>query len=196
MIIKEIRVHINPFTLGGYAARGGGASGPRELVVVEVETSSGLVGLGYVMPLRGGIETIGMCLKELIVPRLIGKEATQIEAIWQDLWRATYTVGRMGITLFAISAIDIALWGDLLGKKAGLPLYKLWEGFQTEIPAYGSGCWRGLGAEGMIEKAKSYLAQGFKAVKMQVGFMPNWQTEVERVRLMREALGSQYRHPA
>ena len=188
MIIKEIRVHLIRLPWAGMPL-GGRASGPRELVVVEVETSSGLVGLGYVMPLRGGIETIGTCLKELIVPRLIGKEATQIEGIWQDLWRATYTVGRMGITLVAMSAIDIALW-DLLGKKAGLPLYKLWGGFRTEIPAYGSGCWRGLGAEGMIEKAKSYLAQGFKAVKMQVGFMPNWQTEVERVRLMREALGS------
>lgn len=96
---------------------------------------------------------------------MIGKEATQIEGIWQDLWRATYSVGRMGITLFTMSAIDIALW-DLLGKKAGLPLYKRWGGFRTEIPAYGSGCWRGAGAEGMIEKAKSYFAQRFKAIKI------------------------------
>lgn len=187
MIIRDVRIRLIRLPWAGMPL-GGRADGPRELVAVEIETSSGLTGLGYLMPLRGGLETIGTCIKELMVPRLIGKDATQIEALWQDLWRATYTVGRMGITLFAMSAIDIALW-DLLGKKAGLPLYKLWGGFREEIPAYGSGCWRGLGPEGMIEKAKSYVAQGFKAVKMQVGFMPDWQTEVDRVRRMREALG-------
>jgi len=187
MIIKDVRIVLIRLPWAGMPL-GGRASGPRELIVAEIETASGLVGMGYLMPLRGGIETIGACLQELIVPRLLGKEATQIEGIWQDLWRGTYTVGRMGITLFAMSVIDIALW-DLLGKKAGLPLYKLWGGFRAEIPAYGSGCWRGLGVEGMIAKAKSYLAQGSKATKMQVGFMPDWQTGVARVRLMREALG-------
>jgi len=187
MTIRDIRVILLRLPWAGMPL-GGKATGPRELVVVEIETSPGIVGLGYIMPLRGGIETIGTCLKELIIPKLIGRDATQIEAIWYDLWRATYTVGRMGIALFAMSVIDIALW-DLLGKKAGLPLYRLWGGFRTEIPAYGSGCWRGLGSEGMIAKAKNYVAQGFKAVKMQVGLMPNWQAEVERVCLMREALG-------
>jgi L-alanine-DL-glutamate epimerase-like enolase superfamily enzyme len=63
---------------------------PRELVVVEIETVSGIVGMGYLMPLNGGMETIAACLKELIIPQLIGKDASAVEQIWQQLWKGTY----------------------------------------------------------------------------------------------------------
>jgi L-alanine-DL-glutamate epimerase-like enolase superfamily enzyme len=155
---------------------------------VEVETASGIVGLGYLMPLNGGLQTIATCLRELFIPRLIGKDSTQIEAIWRDLWRSTLEIGRMGITILALSAVDIALW-DALGKQAGLPLYRLWGGFKTECPAYGSGCWRGLGGDGMIEKAKSYVNMGFDAIKMQCGHLYNDLTDVDHVKRMRDALG-------
>jgi L-alanine-DL-glutamate epimerase-like enolase superfamily enzyme len=160
----------------------------RELLLVEVETASGIVGLGYLMPLNGGLQTIATCLRELFIPRLIGKDSTQIEAIWRDLWRSTLEIGRMGITILALSAVDIALW-DALGKQAGLPLYRLWGGFKTECPAYGSGCWRGLGGDGMIEKAKSYVNMGFDAIKMQCGHLYNDLTDVDHVKRMRDALG-------
>ena len=165
---------------------------PRELVVVEIETASGITGMGYLMPLGGGMTTIRACLEEMIVPRLIGRDATAIEAIWRDLWQATYWVGRMGVTLFALSAVDIALW-DALGKKAGLPLHRLWGHFASEIPCYGSGCWRGLGSEGMIEKAKAYVEAGFDAIKMQAGHMYDDRTDVRHVAEMRAALGEDVR---
>lgn len=187
MIIKDIRITLLRLPWVGQPL-GGTATGPREVVVVEIETASGIAGMGYLMPLRGGLETIGTCLRELIVPRLLGRDATQIEAIWRDLYRATYTVGRMGVALFAMSAVDIALW-DALGKKAGLPLHRLWGSYRTEIPAYGSGCWRDTGAEGMIEKAKNYVADGLKAIKMQVGHASGPKTDIENLRRMREALG-------
>ena len=44
-----------------------------------------------------------------------------MEGIWQDLWRATLTGGRGGVTMMAQSAIDIALW-DVLGKPAARDL--------------------------------------------------------------------------
>jgi L-alanine-DL-glutamate epimerase-like enolase superfamily enzyme len=144
--------------------------------------------MGYIMPIRGGLQTIGACLRELILPSILGRDATQIEAIWRDLYRSTYTVGRMGVAVIALSAVDIALW-DALGKKAGLPLHRLWGGFKTEVPIYGSGCWRDVGLEGMIQTAKGYVASGIKAIKMQVGHARGIKTDVENVRRMREALG-------
>jgi len=48
-----------------------------------------------------------------------------VEAIWNDLWRATATYNRGGIVTMGMSALDIALW-DALGKRAGLPLHRLW----------------------------------------------------------------------
>ncbi len=83
------------------------------------------------------------CLDECIIPRVIGKDASAVEAIWQDLWRATVTYGRGGIACMAMSALDIALW-DALGKEAKLPLHRLWGHYRAQLPAYGSGCFRRL----------------------------------------------------
>jgi L-alanine-DL-glutamate epimerase-like enolase superfamily enzyme len=76
-----------------------------------------------------------------------------------------------------------------VGKKAGLPLYKLWGAFREEIPAYGSGCWRGLGGDGMIAKAQDYVRRGFRAIKMQAAHLHGLDTDLDNVRRMREALG-------
>src|SRR5690606_103788 len=67
---------------------------PREILIVEIETRSGIVGMGYLQPLGGGLATLDACIREVMVPRLIGRAATAVEAIWDELWRATSTMGR------------------------------------------------------------------------------------------------------
>src|SRR5580700_11169132 len=168
--------------------KGHAFSATRNLLVLEVETKGGIVGMGYLHPFTPVLRAVTACLEEAIVPRVIGKNATAVEAIWRDLWRATYTYGRGGIAMMAISALDIALW-DAVGKRAGLPLHRLWGHFRSSIPVYGSGCWRGSGGDGMIEKARHYVAQGFKAIKMQVAHVHDLRTDHDNVRRMREALG-------
>jgi L-alanine-DL-glutamate epimerase-like enolase superfamily enzyme len=160
----------------------------REMLVLEIETKGGLTGMGYLQPLRGGLETLDACLKEMIAPKVIGRDATEIEGIWQSLWKGTYWMGRMGVAVFCISAVDVALW-DIVGKKAGLPLYRLWGKCRDEIPAYGSGCWRGLGRDGMIEKAKHFAGMGLKAIKMQCAHIRPWREDVKNVFAMRDAVG-------
>ena len=85
----------------------------RDLVVVEVETQSGITGMGYLhllnLPL---LRTIGACVEEAMAPRVVGRDATEVEAIWHDLWRATITAGRGGVAMMAISALDIARWAS------------------------------------------------------------------------------------
>lgn len=188
MIIKDVRTTCLrlPFTDPPRWSRD--YDRPRELVVVEIETASGIVGMGYLMLLNGGMRTVAACLEELIAPRLAGRDATEVEAIWRENWTQTYGMGRAGVTVFALSAVDIALW-DAVGKRAGLPLHRLWGHYRGTIPAYGSGCWRGLGGEGMIAKARAYVERGFKAIKMQAGHLYDDATDVAHVRAMREALG-------
>src|ERR1700722_4921560 len=94
--------------------------GPRGLYGLENETQGGLVGMSYLHPLRGGLHTIDACMKELIAPHVLGRDATEVEAIWQTLYKSNFWLGRMGVTVFAQSAVDMALW-DLLGKLGGLP---------------------------------------------------------------------------
>ena len=69
----------------------------RNILVLEVETKGGIVGMGYLLLFRPGMRTIAACLDEAIIPRVIGKDASAVEAIWQDLWRATVTYGRAGV---------------------------------------------------------------------------------------------------
>ena len=98
------------------------------------------------------------------------------------------TYGRGGIAAMAMSALDIALW-DAVGKRAGLPLHRLWGHYRSKIPIYGSGCFRGAGGDGMIEKALHYVKQGYKAIKMQVAHVHTPAQDLDNVRRMREALG-------
>ncbi len=77
------------------------APGPREIFVLEIETQDGLVGMSYLMPLHGGLHTLDTCMKELIAPYVIGRDATEIEGIWQTLYKNNFWLGRMGVTLFA-----------------------------------------------------------------------------------------------
>ncbi|MEO3474715.1 mandelate racemase/muconate lactonizing enzyme family protein [Roseomonas sp. CAU 1739] len=190
LTIREVRTTLLRMPWADDPWLAGHALGPmRDLVVVEVVTQSGLTGMGYLHLLNLPLQrTIGACIAEAMAPRIIGKDATAVEAIWRDLWRATLTGGRGGVAMMAQSAIDIALW-DVVGKAAGLPLHRLWGHYRSEIPIYGSGCFRGSFGDGMIAKAKHYVAQGFRAIKMQVAIVGDLHTDARNVRDMRDAVG-------
>jgi L-alanine-DL-glutamate epimerase-like enolase superfamily enzyme len=160
----------------------------RNILVLNLETADGIVGMGYLFLFQPIMKTITACLGEAIIPRVSGKDATAVEAIWQDLWRASVTYGRGGIATMAMSLLDIALW-DALGKRANLPLHRLWGHFRAQLPAYGSGCFRGSGGDGMIAKALHYKERGYKAIKMQVAHIADLHTDLDNVKRMREALG-------
>ncbi|HET7568163.1 MAG TPA: L-rhamnonate dehydratase [Gaiellaceae bacterium] len=90
--------------------------------VVEVETSSGTTG---VAPCSGGLPA-ALLVEGHLARFLAGRELSResIEEIWEQLYRATLPYGRRGLALFAISALDLALW-DALGKERGEPVWAL-----------------------------------------------------------------------
>jgi D-arabinonate dehydratase len=159
-----------------------------DLLVVEVETSTGVIGTGHLHPLAGGMRTLETCIHEMLVPLLLGQDASEVEALWERMWRATFIQGRMGITVMAMSALDVALW-DAVGRAEGRPLWALWGGRPDPLPVYGSGCFRGLGHDGMIDKARRFVDRGYRAIKMQVAHLFTADEDVANVRDMRAALG-------
>ena len=188
MIIHDIRTHLLSVPFTDPPKTGFLTLGDIDLLVVEVETKSGVVGTGHLHPLAGGMRTLDMCIHEMLKPLLIGHDAREVEALWQKMWQATFIQGRMGITVMAMSALDIALW-DAVGRAEGKPLWQLWGGENRDMPVYGSGCYRGLGHNGMIEKAQRFVAAGFDAIKMQVAHLFTHDQDVVNVRDMRAALG-------
>ena len=114
-----------------------------DLLIVQVETKDGVVGTGHLHPLAGGLKTIEMCINEMLKPLIIGESINNIESLWNKMWNATFIQGRMGITVMAMSALDIALW-DCYGRTKVMPLWKIWKGTKKALPVYGSGCYLSL----------------------------------------------------
>jgi L-alanine-DL-glutamate epimerase-like enolase superfamily enzyme len=96
--------------------------------------------------------------------------------------------------MFAISAIDCALW-DVKGKWANAPVYQLLGGpVRREIPAYASALGFSIEPEKVRERAKQFTDEGFVATKW---FFRNGPVDgpegirknVELVRTLRESVG-------
>jgi L-alanine-DL-glutamate epimerase-like enolase superfamily enzyme len=89
------------------------------------------------------------------------------------------------------TAVRIALW-DLMAQMVELPLYQLMGGSTGEnrVRAYGSGLDFPLSEEEAVELFKSFVARGFKAVKVKVGH-PDMQRDLRRLQAVREAVGEQ-----
>src|SRR5512145_3561766 len=98
------------------------------LVVAHVRTDEGVTGLGYTLAFGGGgVESIQAYLGTRLAPLLVGQDPLLVERLWERMYRADRGIKRQGVAAYALSALDIALW-DIVGKAAGLPLYKLWGG--------------------------------------------------------------------
>ena len=190
MTIRDIRVTTLrlPWAADDPWLKGAALGQTRDILICDVETAGGITGMGYLFLFRPGMQSIAACLEECVIPRVKGKDATAVEAIWNDIYKSTQSIGRGGLVTMAQSALDVALW-DAVGKRAGLPLHRLWGSSRTQLPVYGSGCFRGAGGDGMIAKALHYKSQGYKAIKMQVAHVRSPAEDLENVRRMREAVG-------
>ena len=174
-----------------------------DAAIISVETDSGLTGWGEAKagvgssgPSRAVVETVN----DEFGPALVGLDPMRITSLWDLMYngpRAGYAtergrgfpvLGRRGVTMSAMSGVDMALW-DLLGKAHGVPVATLWGGPRSDtMPAYASGGWAGV--DGIGEQLNGYVEHGFSAVKMRVGIMDgDVATSVARVRSAREALG-------
>ncbi|WP_374470652.1 D-mannonate dehydratase ManD [Phenylobacterium sp.] len=137
----------------------------RNFVTLKIETGDGVTGLGDAT-LNGRELAVESYLRDHVVPCLIGRDAHQIEDIWQYLYRGAYW-RRGPVTMSAIAAVDMALW-DIKGKIAGLPVYQLLGGAcRTGVMVYGHA--NGETIDDTIAAAREYVANGYKAVRLQTG---------------------------
>ena len=135
----------------------------RNFVTVKIETSNGFYGLGDAT-VNGRELAVAAYLEEHIKPCLLGKDAHQIEDIWQYLYKGAYW-RRGPITMAAIAAIDMALW-DIKGKVAQLPVYQLLGGkSRHKIKTYAHA--NGETIEETLDNLGAFIQQGFKAVRLQ-----------------------------
>ncbi|GIV80320.1 mandelate racemase/muconate lactonizing enzyme family protein [Litorilinea aerophila] len=161
----------------------------RTTVLVKVMTDEGITGWGEVFCHDAWAAVTGM-IEQTYKPLLIGRNPLDIEIIWEHLYNWTKDYGQKGITTAALSGVDIALW-DIYGKATGLPIYQLLGGaFRQQIQAYATGMYITECADPAIalaEEACRYVEQGFRAMKMKVGF--GIQADTRYIQSVRSAIG-------
>jgi D-galactarolactone cycloisomerase len=131
---------------------------------VRVETDSGLVGWGEAFSYSCRRAVVA-ALRDMIAPLAIGKDATDIAGLHAEIQKRLHIFGRFGITAFALSGLDIALW-DLAGKAAGKPLHALLGGARRERIACYASLLRYADKSLINEYCRRTVDEGHRAIKL------------------------------
>ncbi|HWL20224.1 MAG TPA: mandelate racemase/muconate lactonizing enzyme family protein [Bradyrhizobium sp.] len=176
MKITDVRAHHIriPYDAGPASFRqGASAISALDMVIVEVSTDAGITGWGdafcYVCP-----RSTCTAIDEMIAPQardLDVPDAVGIPAFMEQIQRNLHLFGRYGITMFAISGLDIALW-DIAAKAQGVPLHRLIGGARREkIPGYASLLRIGK-PEAIAGECEAARRLGYSAIKLHETTLP------------------------
>jgi L-alanine-DL-glutamate epimerase-like enolase superfamily enzyme len=162
------------------------------MVVLTIATADGVEGTAFVSTNHAHSALIAYPLAEVVRPQLIGRDALDIGAIWQLLWRQESALGPA-----AIGGVDVALW-DIMGKIANLPVHRLLGTVRTSIPVYISS-WNHEHPDTYAAEAVHWKNEGFTAYKIHPptqrrAFLDTevpLAVDIETARRVREAVGPQ-----
>lgn len=164
---------------------------PPRWLFLKITTESGLTGWGEPV-IEGKADTVAAAVEEM-KEYVIGRNANEIEDIWQVLYRGAFYRGGP-ILMSAISGIEQALW-DIKGKFLNTPVYELLGGAVREkLKVY---CWIGGDKPNDVAAAaKEKFEQGYTALKMnatpEITWIDNFkvvQEVIQRVQSIRDVLG-------
>lgn len=162
----------------------------RQHCLVEVVCDDGTVGWGECL----GPAKLNAAVVDAYASALIGQDPLQTERIWLELYNLLRDQGQRGLTVTALSGIDIALW-DIKGKRFDMPVSTLLGGrFRDSVRAYATGSFRREGVDRVKDVAKEvagYRHEGFHAVKIKIGF--DVEEDLRVIAAVREAIGPELR---
>jgi len=136
-----------------------------QLVIVKVETSEpGLYGIGCATHRERPL-AVAAALDQYMKPFVVGRNVEDIEDIWQSAYVQSYF--RSGVTLNnALSGVDGALW-DIMGKRAGMPVYAFLGGkVRAAIPLYGHASAREM--PDLEDQVRKWQSQGYRYIRVQL----------------------------
>ncbi len=192
MEIIGIQTYVLRTTLGdqafGWSQRVGNS---RQTAICAITTDEGLQGLGEAFYFGGPSTIAAQIIEEALGPLILGEDPLDNAVLWDRLYNWTRDQGQKGVTISALSAVDIALW-DIKGKALNLPIYKLLGGaYRTRAKAYATGLYEPQNVPDVVEaltkEAIEYRDRGFQGVKLKIGYDPT--TDLSYVRAIREVIG-------
>ena len=173
----------NPFGHGGAPAGWGGrAWSALDTLLVRVDTEDGLTGWGEAFA-YSCLGSVKAAVDGMVAPIAVGRDAGDIAGLMRELQQALHLFGRYGITMFALSGLDIALW-DFAGKAAGLPLCRLLGGAAGRQSRSTPACSATATRRGWPSAPRRAIAEGYRHVKLH-------ETAEREVRAARETAGGE-----
>lgn len=157
------------------------------LILIDIYTKEGIIGRSYLEPYRlRSIPAIVHSIED-IADMFKGKPLAPLD-VYGESMRSLHLVGREGITLIALSGIDMAIW-DALSKAANMPLATLLGGSPGPVRAYNSnGLWL-KPLEELGDEAAALVSEGnYSAIKMRLG-RTSIKDDVKAIANVREAVG-------
>jgi L-alanine-DL-glutamate epimerase-like enolase superfamily enzyme len=163
----------------------------QETPIVRITCADGAQGVGYSYTIGTGGSSVVALLRDHLAPRLIGRDAAQIERLWKELFFHTHATAVGAITSLALAAIDTALW-DLKCRRANQPLWQCAGGAQPRVPVYTTeGGWLHHSRAQLVDEAQVARAAGFRGAKIKVG-RPTIAEDIDRLGAVREAVGGAF----
>jgi D-galactarolactone cycloisomerase len=166
-------------------------------ILVQLQTDQGVEGIGLATsytPIEAAIHAFRTGIGDLIV----GADPLAPERLYQKLFaltwqRLAFEKGWSREALVRISAaVDIACW-DIVGKVAGLPLYRLFGGYRDEVPCYVTCAYYrdGKTLAELRDEVQMLKAQGHTGFKAKAGGVPLAE-DMKRLELVREVIGNDH----
>jgi len=167
-------------------------TGTRQSAICVVSTDAGIQGLGEAFYFGGPATVVAALMRDGLGPLLVGRDPMDTSVIWDALYNWTRDQGQKGLTISALSAVDIALW-DIKGRALGVPVYTLLGGaYRTKARVYATGLYEPQGVPSipaaLVAEALGYKQAGFCGMKLKIGY--DLRTDLAYIRAIREAIGN------
>jgi D-galactarolactone cycloisomerase len=166
-------------------------TGTRQAALCAISTDAGIEGVGEAFYFGGPAAVVATLMRDGFGPLLVGCDPMDTSVIWDRLYNWTRDQGQKGLTISALSAIDLALW-DIKGQALGVPVYTLLGGaYRRKARVYATGLYEPQGVPSipaaLVEEALGYKQAGFCGMKLKIGY--DLRTDLAYVRAIREAIG-------
>lgn len=186
MKIAEVNIHVLEAPLSEPFHWSFNEAATRGACLVEIVGEDGSAGWGECF----GPPRLNAAVVDAFRPLLLGADALATDALWHTLYNQFRDQGQKGLVVTALSGVDIALW-DLKGRHLGQPVSRLLGGpLWTRVRAYATGTYRRAAGEPLdyiVDEVRGYVAEGFPAVKLKIGF--DVDADAALIRAVRAAIG-------
>ena len=157
------------------------------LILIDIYTEEGVVGRSYLEPYA--VKTMKYLIPALhdFGEMLKGRKVAPLE-LYEAARRSLHFVGYQGLSMIAVSGLDMAAW-DALAKAAGMPLCVLLGGSVGPVKAYNSnGLWLQQPEAVAAEAIELRDEGGFSGLKLRLG-RERVRDDLATLRAVRQAVG-------